>query len=123
MWAGRRLCYCAPARPARQFRDHPREQETMADNKQPRNYSPHQQKIIKRYYDNQGDLKHQRLAELVGELYLAEGKKKAKAWADAAAAMAKLGVPQSRIDHLLKQANPALVAELVKEMEGKKECV
>jgi hypothetical protein len=92
----------------------------MADNKQPRNYSPHQQKIIKRYYENQGDLKHQRLAELVGELYLAEGKKKAKAWADAAVAMAKLGVPQSRIDHLMKQANPALIAEVVKELEAKK---
>jgi hypothetical protein len=92
----------------------------MGENKQPRNYSPNQQKIIKRYYDNQGDLKHQRLAELVGELYLAEGKKKAKAWADAAAAMAKLGVPQSRIDHLVAQGKPALVAELVKELEGKK---
>jgi hypothetical protein len=91
----------------------------MSENKQPRNYSPHQQKIIKRYYDNQGDLKYQRLAELVGELYLAEGKKKAKAWVDAAAAMVKLGVPQSRIDHLVKQGNPALVAELVKELEGR----
>jgi hypothetical protein len=92
----------------------------MPDNKQPRNYTPYQQKIIKRYYDNEGDMKHQRLAELVGELYLAEGKKKAKAWADAAAAMVKLGVPRSRIDHLVKQGNPALVAELVKELEGKK---
>jgi hypothetical protein len=92
----------------------------MADNKQPRDYSPYQQKIIKRYYDNQGDLKHQRLAELVGELYLAEGKKKAKAWADAAATMANLGVPKSRIDHLIKQGKPELVAELVKELETKK---
>ncbi len=93
----------------------------MSENKQqPRNYSPHQQKIIKRYYDNQGDLAHQRLAELVGELYLATGKKQAKAWADAATAMAKLGVPQSRIDHLVKQGKPALVAEVVKELEGKK---
>ena len=50
----------------------------------------------------------------------AEGKKKAKAWTDAAAAMIKLGVPQSRVDHLVKQGNPALVAELVKELEGKK---
>jgi hypothetical protein len=31
-----------------------------------------------------------------------------------------LGVPQARIDHILKQANPALVAELVKELESKK---
>ena len=92
----------------------------MGETKQPRDYTPHQQKIIKRYYDNQGDLKHQRLAELVAELYLAEGKKKAKAWADAEAAMVKLGVPRSRIDHLVKQANPALVADLVKELESKK---
>jgi hypothetical protein len=94
-------------------------ESAMTEPKKSRDYTPHQQKIIKRYYDNQGDLKHQRLAELVSELYLAEGKKKAKAWADAAAAMAKLGVPQSRIDHLVKQANPALVAELVKELERK----
>ena len=92
----------------------------MSDKNQPRNYSPYQQKIIKRFYDNQDSLQHQRLAELVGELYLTEGKKKAKAWADAAAAMVKLGVPQSRIDHLVKQGNPALVAEVVKELEAKK---
>jgi hypothetical protein len=92
----------------------------MAEQKQLRDYTAHQQKIIKRYYDNQKDIKQQRLAELVSELYLAEGKKKVKAWADAATAMAKLGVPQSRIDHLMAQGNPALVAELVKELERKK---
>jgi hypothetical protein len=82
-------------------------------------FSPHQQKIIKRYYDNQDTIHHQRLAELVSELYLAEGKKRQKAWQAAAAAMQKLGVPQSRIDHLLKENNPALVAEVVKELEEK----
>jgi hypothetical protein len=83
-------------------------------------YTPHQQKIIKRYYDNQDTLMRQRLAELVGELYLSQGKKRQKAWSGAVAAMQKLGVPQSRIDHLVKQDNAALVAELVKELEGKK---
>ena len=29
----------------------------------------------------------------------------------------KLGVPQSRIDHLLKQNDPALLAQVVKELE------
>jgi len=82
-------------------------------------YTPHQQKIIKRYYDNQEIIQQQRLAELVSELYLAEGKKRQKAWQAAAAAMQKLGVPQSRIDHLLKQNNPALLAEVVQELEGK----
>ena len=84
-----------------------------------RDYSPSQQKIIKRYYNNQDALQQQRLAELVGELYLAEGKKQQRLWAQAAAAMQKLGVPQGRIDHLVQQANPALVAEVVKELEGR----
>jgi hypothetical protein len=82
-------------------------------------FTPHQQKIIKRYYNNQDTIQRQRLAELVSELYLAEGKKKERAWKAAAAAMQKLGVPQSRIDHLLKQAKPDLVAQVVKELEGK----
>jgi hypothetical protein len=82
-------------------------------------YTPYQQKIIKRYYGNQDTLQRQRLAELVSELYLAEGKKKQKAWASAALAMQKLGVPQSRIDHLLKQQNPALIADVVKELDRK----
>ncbi|MND02989.1 hypothetical protein D3C83_225950 [compost metagenome] len=51
---------------------------------------------------------------------MAEGKKKEKAWQDSARAMEKLGVPQSRIDHLLAQKDPVLVAELVKELQTKK---
>jgi hypothetical protein len=86
----------------------------------PEDYTPYQQKIIKRYYDNLDVIQLQRLAELVGELYLAQGKKRQRAWETAAAAMKRLGVPQSRIDHLLKKNDPALVAEVVKELEGKK---
>ena len=83
-------------------------------------YTPYQQKIIKRYYDNQDTLQRQKLAELVSELFLSEGKKRQRAWKAAATAMARLGIPQSRIEHLIKQDNPALVAEVVKELEGKK---
>jgi hypothetical protein len=83
-------------------------------------FTPHQQKIIKRYYDNLDTLKSQRLAELVGELYLSTGKKRQKAWDAVVAAMQQLGIPQSRIDHLRKQDNPALIAEVVKELERKK---
>ena len=42
-------------------------------------FTPYQQKVIKRYYNNQDTIQHQRLAELVAELYLAEGKKKQRA--------------------------------------------
>jgi hypothetical protein len=82
-------------------------------------FTPHQQKIIKRYYNNMDTIQLNRLAELVGELYLSEGKKKQKVWKLVGEAMLKLGIPQERVDHLLKQARPELIAEVVKELEGK----
>jgi hypothetical protein len=81
-------------------------------------YTPYQQKIIKRYYDNQDTIQRQRLAELVSELYLSSGKKRQRVWTAMVAAMQKLGVPQSRIDHFRAQDDPALVAQLVKELNG-----
>ncbi len=83
------------------------------------NFSKHQQKIIKRYYDNIDQISLQRLSELVADLYLAEGKKKAKLWESAAACMTKLKLPQTRIDHLLAQKDPQLLAKLVSELMGK----
>lgn len=82
-------------------------------------FTPHQQKIIKRYYDNMDTIKLQRLAELAGELYLSNGKKLAKAWEQTEAAMKQLGLPQARIDHLITQKKPELIAELVKELDRK----
>ena len=86
----------------------------------PQDFTPHQQKIIKRYYNSQETIQSQRLAELVGELYLAGGKKREGVWKRVITAMQKLGIPQSRIDHLRATDNAALVAEVVKELEGKK---
>ena len=82
-------------------------------------FTPYQQKIIKRYYDNQGAIKSQRLGELVTELYLSEGKKRERIWTQIATALQKLGVPQVRIDHLRSQDDPALVAEIVTELQKK----
>ena len=82
-------------------------------------FTPHQQKIIKRYYDNQDILQLQRLAELVSDLYLSTGKKRQGVWTRIVSAMQKLGVPSSRIDHLRQQDKPELVAQVVKELEEK----
>lgn len=81
-------------------------------------YTPYQKKVIKNYYDNLDSIKLQRLAELVGELYLATGKKQDRAWQSAATTMQQLGIPQSRVDHLIKQRRPELIAELVKELQA-----
>lgn len=83
-------------------------------------FTPYQQKIIKRYYDNQDILQLQRLAELVSELYLSEGKKRQGVWTRIISAMQKLGVPQSRIDHLHRQDKAELVAQVVKELQDGK---
>jgi hypothetical protein len=83
-------------------------------------YKPSQQRIIKRYYNNQGQIQLQRLSELVTELYLAEGKKRERIWTWIIGALEKLNIPQSRIDHVVKQNNPALIAEIVKELHAKK---
>ena len=79
-------------------------------------FTPHQQKIIKRYYDNQDSIGRQRLAELVGELYLAEGKARQRVWKNIEGALKKLEIPQARIDHLKEKDDPALLANLVKEL-------
>lgn len=83
------------------------------------NFSKHQQGIIKRYYENKDTIQLQRLGELVTDLYLAEGKKRDKVWVTVANTLKKLEVPQTRIDHLLKQGDPTLLANLVKELQAK----
>ncbi len=82
-------------------------------------HSKYQKKIIKNYYNNQEAISLQRLSELVTELYLAEGKARAKQWQYIVGALEKLKVPQSRIDHLVQQDNPSLVAKLLEELLAK----
>jgi len=82
-------------------------------------FSPHQRKIIDRYYRNFDSIKFQRLSELVGDLYLAEGKKKDKLWSTVESTLTALEFPASRIEHLMSRKDPALLTEVLKELEGK----
>jgi len=78
-------------------------------------YTPYQEKIIKRYYDNRDDIMRQKLADMTTDLYLAEGKKRAQLWKRVAAALTNLGVSQERIDHLVGTDNPSFLAKLLEE--------
>jgi len=82
-------------------------------------HSPYQQKIIKRYYNNFDAIQSQRLAELVTDLYLAEGKKLERLWKQASEALSKLEFPASRIEHLLLKRDPALLAGILQELQAK----
>ena len=85
-----------------------------------RDFSRYQKKVIQRYYDNRPEMDEQRLAELVAELYLASDKKKPKLWETAKDIMLRLGTPQSRVDHVLKTADPVILAEVVKDVQSGK---
>ena len=82
-------------------------------------HSKYQQKIIKSYYDNRESIALQRVQELVTELYLSEGKKREKYWAQLTGHLEKLGLKPDQIEHLIKQDRPELVANLVKKMMEK----
>ena len=83
-----------------------------------REYTPYQQKVIKRFYENRDQIDEQRLSELVTSLYLATGKKQEKLWQSAEETMKRLKVPESRIAHVLKSADPAVLAEVVKDIQS-----
>ena len=81
-------------------------------------YSKYQKKVISRYYENRDQIDSQRLAELVTNLYLAEGKKRDKLWDSARETMLRLKVPESRVEHVIKTADPKLLAEVVNDLQA-----
>ena len=82
-------------------------------------HSKHQQNIIRNYYQNRESIAIQRLQELVTELYLAEGKKRQRQWQLIKTHLEKLEVKPDRIEYLLQQDDPALIAKVVEELDKK----
>jgi hypothetical protein len=78
--------------------------------------STYQERVIRDYYKRQDAIMLQRLGDLLSDLYLAEGKARARLWQRAAAAMQKLKVPQRQIDHVVDSDNPTLLANLLKQL-------
>lgn len=84
-------------------------------------YSKHQQKIIKNYYDNKDAISLQRLSELVTDLYLAEGKSRETKWNQVVGVLEKLGLSAKRIEQLRKKDDPAMLVKVVEEIMAKEE--
>ena len=82
-------------------------------------HSKHQAGIIRNYYQNREAISLQRLQELVTELYLAEGKKRAKQWEMIGGHLEKLGLKPARIQHLIKQDKPELIVKVIEEQMAK----
>lgn len=81
--------------------------------------TPHQQKIVSRYYNNRDQIDDQRLSELVTSIYLAKAGSKQieKLWASAGETMERLKIPAGRVAHVMEKRDPAVLAEVVKELQ------
>jgi len=81
--------------------------------------SSYQQRVIRDYYRNQDAIMVQRLGDLVTDLYLAEGKARARLWKRVTTTLEKLKVPKDQIQHIVQSDNPTLVANLLKQLLDK----
>lgn len=81
-------------------------------------HSKYQQKVISRFYENRDQIDEQRLAELVTNLFLATtDKQRAKHWETAENVMVRLGVPESRVEHVVGSKDPSVLAAVVDEIQ------
>lgn len=87
-----------------------------------RSYSGHQQKIIKRYYENLDTITLQKLGEIVSELYLAEAmgekKKLDTLWKRAETTLAKSPAKDAEVARIIEQRDVKRLAALVGNLSG-----
>lgn len=75
-------------------------------------HTPHQKRIIDRYYRNRDSIMVSRLQEIVTELYLAESEvKRRRLWDRAARAMRNLKWKEPIVAHILQSRKPEVLAE------------
>ena len=74
-------------------------------------YTPHQKKIIERYYSHRDEIMLARLGEIVSELYLADTDARIdRLWKRAQKAITALEVPESVARHILERRDPEVLA-------------
>ena len=82
------------------------------------NFTPYQQGIVRRYYENKDTLATQKLGEVVSELYLAAGdaKKSERLWKSAKTALLNAKANSARVEKLCAEKNLEALAKLVNEL-------
>ena len=79
-------------------------------------YTPHQRKIIDRYYEHKSDIMLTKLSELVSELFLADtDKKRDKLWERVGIAMKNLKIKPELAARILAQRDPKMLATHLKD--------
>jgi hypothetical protein len=79
--------------------------------------SRYQQGIVKRYYEHMDAATSQKLAELVSEIYLADGENAAsKLWKSAATALAKTPAEPEKVAKIVASRDVKALAALVADL-------
>ena len=76
----------------------------------------YQQRIIRNYYENRETISLQRAQEIVTELYLSDGRKRAKYWQSLAGHLEKLEVKPAQIQALVESDDPQAAARLIERL-------
>lgn len=83
----------------------------------PKDLTPYQQGVVRRYYDNKDDIMNQKLAEIVSDLSVCEDEKKAsRLWKSAAKALENAGAPKARRQRVVQNRDLEGLAALVSEL-------
>jgi hypothetical protein len=79
-------------------------------------YSAHQQKIIRNYYENMDTIQLTKLQEIVTDLYLAESDKKRKQlWTRVEQALTRLKIPPEIKSRILETQDVQILAKNLEE--------
>lgn len=81
-------------------------------------FSHAQRGIVSRYYDNRDSIMAQKLAELVSELYLAEGKKVETLWKRVETALKNTAVDPKKIAAVLESKDITGLAALAAKLNA-----
>ena len=79
--------------------------------------TPYQKGVVRRYYEHRDALVHQKLAEIVSDLYLCEDQKAAaRLWKSAQTALLGAGAPKARVERIVAGRDLKGLAALVGEL-------
>ena len=79
--------------------------------------TPYQKGVVRRYYEHRDTLMHQKLSEIVSELYLCTNEAKAaRLWKSARTALLNLDAPRARVERTVARRDLEDLAALVNQL-------
>lgn len=85
-----------------------------------KDFTPHQKKIVQRYYEHQQTIRAEKLSDLVAELWLCEDEKQAtKLWGRAQVALMRAGASAQQVANVVNKRDVQTLAKMVQQYDAK----